>query len=82
MELIIDTKEFNIFESEVPKEVVGYNFYSMKGTFYSRERVGQSGYPRAPHRIIVNLNGEERELRRGDKLYLIEDGKYFIGNEV
>ena len=29
MELIINEKEFGIWDKEVPKEVIGYNFYSI-----------------------------------------------------
>lgn len=82
MKLIINEKEFDIYSKEVPKEVVGYNFYSLSGKLYGRENVGQSSYPRANYRIIVNLNGKEVELPNSQNLFLTDDGNYFIGKEI
>jgi len=82
MELIINNKEFNIFSTEAPSEVVGYNFYSLTGTFYGRYPVNGVGYPRSNYKIIVSLKGKEIELSHNENLYKTKDKKYFIGREI
>lgn len=82
MELIINSKEYDVFSKEVPTEVVGYNFYSLTGNLYGRYPVKNSGYPRSNYKIIVHLNGNEFELNNNENLYKDKNGKYFIGREI
>lgn len=83
MELIINEKEFSVWDKldELPKEIVGYNFYSISGSFIGRFPLDNNTYPKASYRILVNLNGNEVEIPSGQNLYKIDNNKYFIGRE-
>lgn len=78
MELLINTKEFDIYSTNVPKEVVGYQFYSLKGEDLGFYKSGEKKYPKSNYKIIVTLNGKLEILNYTDKLYKTENNKYLI----